>query len=279
MIRRASLAIGVVAIGLAPIGAFAQPEIGGYAERDYFSVLSAEARDGAEQSGRSQSATRSVVQRDLFERRIWTPACIAPDAPQTPQDFALACPPANVVCPPDQQLFRQWGLRDGVWTRITEACRGELPEAEAPEVTPAMVLRALRRLGLPEVEARTQPEGTTLVNFDTIFYAEATTQTRTVTLLGQPVTIEAEPVEFTWHPGDGTTRTTTTPGAPYPATDVTHRYATATDDDPLRPHVDVTYRARYRLADGPWQPITETVTITGPPGTLRVAEATPALTR
>lgn len=142
-----------------------------------------------------------------------------------------------------------------------------------------MVLRALRRLGLPEVEARTQPEGTTLVNFDTIFYAEATTQTRTVTLLGQPVTIEAEPVEFTWHPGDGTTRTTTTPGAPYPATDVTHRYATATDDDPLRPHVDVTYRARYRLADGPWQPITETVTITGPPGTLRVAEATPALTR
>jgi len=166
-----------------------------------------------------------------------------------------------------------------VWAPIGQACRGELPEAEAPAVTPAMVLRALRRLGLPEVEARTQPEGTTLVNFVSIFYATATTETRTVTLLGQSVTIEAEPVEFPWHPGDGTTRTTTTPGAPYPATDVTHRYATATDDDPLRPHVDVTYRARYRLADGPWQPITETVTITGPPGTLRVAEATPALTR
>src|SRR5690606_13657677 len=90
--------------------------------------------------------------------------------------------------------------------------------------------------------------------------------------------IEATPVEFVWHHGDGTSRTTAEPGAPYPAHDITHRYASATDE-PLAPRVDVTYRARFRVADGPWRPISETVTVTAPPGSLLVSEATPVLTR
>jgi len=175
-------------------------------------------------------------------------------------------------------MYRQWGYNNGVWVNLGQECRGDIPEATPAEITPGVVLRALRRLGLPEAEARTQPEGTTLVNFDTIFYADAEAQTRDVTLLGRPVTIEATPVEFVWHHGDGTSRTTAEPGAPYPARDITHRYASATDE-PLAPRVDVTYRARFRVADGPWRPISETVTVTGPPGSLLVSEATPVLTR
>ncbi|MDP3967996.1 MAG: hypothetical protein Q8Q02_06915 [Nocardioides sp.] len=178
------------------------------------------------------------------------------------------------------------GLEHGSnrWVTLGGRCSpsGEVPDSPAAtpaEVTPAIVLRALRRMGLPEVQARTQPEGTTLVNFDTIFYADASTQTRNVTLLGRPVTIEATPSEFTWHHGDGTSRTTTTAGAPYPAKDVVHRYARATGaGEQLRPRVDVTYTARFRVADGPWREIGETVTISGPPGALGVTEATPALT-
>jgi hypothetical protein len=37
--------------------------------------------------------------------------------------------------------------------------------------------------------------------------------------------------------------------------------------------VDVTYTARFRVNGGPWQAIDETVTITGPEGSLRIAQA------
>lgn len=193
------------------------------------------------------------------------------------------CQPQDYCPDPETSAWQLFGLstESGSWMSLGTQCLGadELPEATPAEVTPAIVLRALRRMGLPEVEARTQPEGTTLVNFDTIFYADASTQTRDVTLLGRPVTIEATPSEFTWHHGDGTSRTTTTAGAPYPAKDVVHRYARATGaGEQLRPRVDVTYTARFRVADGPWREIGETVTIGGPPGALGVTEATPALT-
>ena len=147
--------------------------------------------------------------------------------------------------------------------------------AAPPEVTPGIVLEALRRMGLPAVRTHTQPEDKTLVNFDTIFYAEPTTFRRTITLLGQRVDVEAAPARFTWRPGDGSARTTTTPGRPYPAKDVTHRYERA--HRTVHAAVDVTYTARFRVAGGAWQDIAETITITGPPTPLRVAEATPVL--
>jgi hypothetical protein len=121
----------------------------------------------------------------------------------------------------------------------------------------------------------TQPEGKTLVNFDTIFYTETQPFTATVTLLGRQVDIVAEPVSYTWRHGDGTATTTTTPGAPYPSQEITYRYSDA--DTTVRPRVDVTYRARFRVNGGAWQEIDETVTIAGPEGSLRVAQARAAL--
>ncbi|MGA9748671.1 MAG: hypothetical protein WBQ50_14520 [Nocardioides sp.] len=137
------------------------------------------------------------------------------------------------------------------------------------------MLTALRRIGLPALEAQTQPAGKTLVNFETIFYAEPEPFTRTITLLGQRVSVEATPATYTWHHGDGSTATTTTPGARYPSQDVVHEYLDA--HTTVSPRVDVTYTARFRVNDGPWQDIDETVTITGPGGSLRIAEATAVL--
>ena len=68
----------------------------------------------------------------------------------------------------------------------------------------------------------------------------------------------------------GLTRTSD-PGAPYPAKDITYRYAEA--GRTVSPRVDVTYTARFRVNGGAWQDIDETVTITGPEGSLRVSEA------
>ena len=142
-------------------------------------------------------------------------------------------------------------------------------------MTAALVLTALRRLGLPSLEARTQPEDKTLVNFATIFYANPQPFTRTITLLGQSVDVEATPSSFTWHYGDGTSTTTATPGAPYPAKDVTHNYVDA--HTTVQTSVDVTYSARFRVGNGGWQDIPETVTIAGPATALRISEATAVL--
>ncbi len=98
---------------------------------------------------------------------------------------------------------------------------------------------------------------------------------RTITLLGQRVSVEATPSTYTWHHGDGSTTTTDSPGARYPAKDVVHEYLDA--HTTVSPRVDVTYTARFRVNDGPWQDIDETVTITGPGGSLRVSEATAVL--
>lgn len=85
----------------------------------------------------------------------------------------------------------------------------------------------------------------------------------------------AEPAQYVWHYGDGEVRKTASPGAPYPSKEITYRYSDAHRTVRLR--VDVTYRARFRVNGGQWQAIPDTVSITGPEGTLRVSEAAPVL--
>ncbi|RYU09667.1 hypothetical protein [Nocardioides iriomotensis] len=113
------------------------------------------------------------------------------------------------------------------------------------------------------------------MNFATIFYAEPETFARTITLLGQRVEVEATPSTYIWHHGDGTSTQTSTPGARFPAKDVIHEYTDA--HVTVMPSVDVTYAARFRVNGGAWQDIPETVTISGPAGSLRIAEATAVL--
>ena len=164
------------------------------------------------------------------------------------------------------------------WEAIATRCSSKAPNATPtpkPQVTPGLVLTELRRIGLPALQARTQPRDKTLVNFATIFYAEPQTFTRTLTLLGQSVDVEAEPTSYTWHYGDGSSATTSTPGAPYPAKDVTHSYTDA--HTTVQPSVDVTYSARFRVGNGAWQTIPDTVTIAGPAASLRISEATAVL--
>ncbi len=160
--------------------------------------------------------------------------------------------------------------------RAVVACPQNTPAAAPqPQVTQGVVLTALRRIGLPSLQAHTQPEGKTLVNFATIFYTHPQAFTRTVTLLGQRVQIHATPSSFRWHYGDGSVGTTSTPGAPYPAKDVTHNYADA--HTTVQTSVDVTYTARFRVGNGAWQTIPGAVTIAGPTAPLRISEATAVL--
>jgi hypothetical protein len=157
-----------------------------------------------------------------------------------------------------------------------QACLTRQEARRLGGLTPGMVERAFRRLDWPSSDLVVQPpDGRTLVNFATNFYTTNTgPTTRTVTLVGQRVTVEATPTSYTWHFGDDGDLTTTDPGAAYPDLQVTHRY---TRVGAVAPSVDTTYSGRYRVGNGGWQTIPDTLTVPGTPVDLRVVSATPHL--
>lgn len=164
----------------------------------------------------------------------------------------------------------------------TYGCPTERPteeqdaEGEERELTEGDVLTAVREIGMPALQVRVEPGAETLVNIATNFYTEPAPFNRSIELLGFDVDIEATPASFTWTHGDGTSTTTRSPGRPYPHLDVTHRYRAPAAV--VRPRVDVTYQVRYRVDGGAWAPLSQTLTATGPAGTLAVNEAAPVLT-
>ena len=152
--------------------------------------------------------------------------------------------------------------------------------APADVLTPGRILEAFRRVDLPEAPLEVQPPGgVTLVNFDTILHTDAQPFTETVQLLNRQITFDIEPSEFTWTLGDGSTLTTTDPGrawrAGLPMNEyVSHRYAKA---GTVQLQLTTTWSARWRLPNGPWRPVVDTVEITSPPQQLEVTTARPQL--
>lgn len=282
---KATAAVSVLATGIFAFSlvahhspAVARPDISGGAEGDSVFVAAVEE---TERELAGILATTPVSSdgsgSDPFVEYRWLSVCMTPTTAGPLAE--TVCSAAQVCATEDEVMYRLWGRdRDGLWTPLAAQCFGAASPpagAPAPRITPGLVLNEIRRIGLPTLEALTQPEGKTLINFDTIFYTEARPFTATVRLLGRQVEVEARPSAYAWHHGDGEVTRTVVPGAPYPAKDVTYRYTDA--GTTVRPRVDVTYTARFRVNGGAWQDIDETVTITGPEGTLRVAEAAPAL--
>lgn len=163
---------------------------------------------------------------------------------------------------------------DTVWRTAGTACI-QPQDAPVPVVTPDRVLEAVRRIGLPSLEVQVQPASATLVNFDTIFYAQPQPFERTVQLLGYRVDVVASPSSYRWSFGDGAVATTDRPGAPFPAKDIVHQYTDAHVTQ--HPRVDVTYHVRFRVDGGPWRDIDQPITADGPATDLQIKEATPVL--
>ena len=227
------------------------------------------------QAGGAEVAPASTTSEPSpFVAYRWASMC-TPSPGVEPGD--LDCTAAVTCASPDQRRWQLWGeRRGGGWVTIRTQCFGGAPPAAPlPTVTPGDVLSALRRVGLPELVARVQPDGKTLVNLDTIFHTDSAPVSVDLTILGQAVEVVATPQTYHWVFGDGTSRTTSTPGEPYPARTITHRYGKARVT--VFPHVEVSYGGRFRVNGGGWQDIGGTVTTVGPPTALRVAEATPVL--
>lgn len=141
-------------------------------------------------------------------------------------------------------------------------------------LTPGMAAEAVSEVPMPGLELHVQPDGQTLVNVDTILFAEPAMFRTSIELLGVTIDIEATPVRFTWVHGDGTKQTTAMPGRAYPSKDITHRY--------LRPgsvpaQVDTTYDVRFAIDDGDWIKLGAQLTAAGESTTVQVREALPVL--
>ena len=189
----------------------------------------------------------------------------------------------------EQQTCGTDGVQSWIWehspngsTRIvgTYCSDGGTTPSAAATLTPGRILEAFERIPLPESPLEVQPPGgVTLVNFDTILHTEAQPFTETVQLLNRQITFDIEPSEFTWTLGDGSTLTTTDPGrawrAGLPMNEyVSHRYAKA---GTVQLQLTTTWSARWRLPNGPWRPVVDTVEITSPPQQLEVTTARPQL--
>lgn len=209
----------------------------------------------------------------------YEPACVRGDG-IVGEDF-YGCG-GQMVCGDDGDLFHVWAHQpDGSSQMVGTYCyqSGEVPAAQV--LTPAMVLRAFQQVPLPESTLSVQPPGgRTLVNLDTIFSTEAEGFVEAVQLLGRRVELDIRPTSYRWVAGDGTSQVTDWPGRPWAEGVAMEQYVSHVYRDAkvtVRPRVDTTWSARYRVGNGPWRDISESVTIEGEPATLRVLTARPVL--
>jgi hypothetical protein len=131
-----------------------------------------------------------------------------------------------------------------------------------------------------------QPDGWMVVGLDTNFYARATRHVKTGMLLGQPASVRFTPVRYHWTYGDGTSRTTGTPGATWSVlgldefdrTVTSHVYAAAGTY-----YIDllIGFAPEYRYADSTgwipipgiiWVPANRLVAVAGGPKTVLVED-------
>src|SRR6478609_2391572 len=155
-------------------------------------------------------------------------------------------------------------------TDVGDVC---VPQNAVQQVDLAkLIIRQFKRIAWPSSKLVVQPRGgRTLVNFETNFYTpDHRSIDQSVTVAGQSVVIRAVPVSYAYLFGDGDSTTTASPGSPHPDLEITHAYA-RTGGVVVR--VDTTYAGEYRIGQGEWTSIPDTLTVEGAGQDLEIVEA------
>lgn len=177
---------------------------------------------------------------------------VLPCADVPPDDELPECDDAGVLEPLLRRTRATPETAWGPWYVLSDwACRGDL--------VPALTAEDFCDLPLAPPALHMEPDrAQVLVNMPTIVYSDDGMQTLRTQLLGYDVDVEARPSSYRWDFGDGSQRTTTTPGRPYPAKDVAHTYRTTGTQ---RITLTVTWSGRYRVVGVTgWQDVDGTAT-------------------
>lgn len=189
-------------------------------------------------------------------------------------------PYGGIDCPDGQErveaLFRQTRTAAGGWSDPEIVAEEQCQSPVTAQDLATEAARAFAALTLTPGAVHVQPpDGWTLVNLGTITYTEDRPQEFATTLLGVPVTLRATPARYAWSFGDGTTVTTTDPGAPYPRHTVQHAYATP---GTATITLTTTFAGHYRVAGSTdWLPVTGEASTTSSSGEITIHEATARL--
>ena len=139
--------------------------------------------------------------------------------------------------------------------------QGEPAEPAVPVVTQ----RDFQSVPLSAAEVHVWPDGWGVAGKRTAFWTDDTTQTKTLTMLGQEVTVEAVPVSWRWDFGDGTVKWTHSPWRKPVSLERAGFYHVYSEAEHVKVTVTVKYEGRFRVGNGPWTDIEGTAEKTSPP--------------
>lgn len=148
----------------------------------------------------------------------------------------------------------------------------EVPTGPTVEDAAAAVQRDFAKFVVVTGRTRVDPGARTLINVETIFSTDKVGPEPlpdVPPVLGFQIAITVTPETYTWHFGDGTQLTTTTPGVPREKV-VTHRYASAGS---VRPYVEIEWSGTFTVNGGPVRAVQGTARTQGPSTPLDVLTA------
>jgi hypothetical protein len=170
---------------------------------------------------------------------------------------------------------------------IGGSCRGQSPPKNPPEPVVSVVQQPTAPRSVsdlvsfaPDAPGIVVEPGTwSLPRLETNIYSSARSHTRTGELLGWPIEVRFSPQVFRWNYGDGSSASHAQAGrswgaAQFSASPTGHVYR-APGVYAITLQVD--YSVAYRFGDGPFVPVSGTVTAGSGPIEVRVLRVTPVL--